>query len=67
MNNFAKNLKELRAEVNLTQAALAEKMGVSQRAVSNWELGARQPDYDMLIKIAKYFEVSVDYLLGVDD
>lgn len=64
MNNFAKNLKELRTEANLTQAALAEKMGVSQRAVSSWELGARQPDYDTLLKLAHYFDVTTDYLLS---
>lgn len=64
MNNFAKNLKELRMEANLTQAAFAEKMGVSQRAVSNWELGARQPDYDTLLKIARHFGVTTDYLLS---
>ena len=67
MNNFAKSLKELRTEAGLTQAMLAEKIGVSQRSVSNWENGARQPDYDTLIGLAKYFEVSIDYLLGVGD
>lgn len=64
MNNFAKNLKELRTEANLTQASLAEKMGVSQRAVSNWEQGARQPDYDTLLKLAHFFDVTTDYLLS---
>lgn len=63
MNNFAKNLKELRMDANLTQAMLAEKMGVSQRSVSNWELGARQPDYDTLLKLARLFDVTTDYLL----
>lgn len=66
MNNFAKNLKELRMEANLTQTAFADKMGVGQNTVSTWELGTRQPDYDTLVKIAKFFEVSTDYLLGVD-
>ena len=67
MNIFSKNLKALRLEAHISQAELAEKMGVGQRTVSNWELGARQPDYDTLVKIAKYFEVSTDYLLGVAD
>ena len=67
MNKFSQNLKALRLEAHISQAELAEKMGVGQRTVSNWERGARQPDYDTLIKIAKYFEVSTDYLLGVVD
>lgn len=64
MNNFSKNLKDLRLESHLSQAALAEKMGVSQRTVSSWELGARQPDYDTLLKLAHFFNVSTDYLLS---
>lgn len=67
MNKFSQNLKTLRLDAHISQAELAKKMGVGQRTVSNWELGARQPDYDTLIKLAKYFEVSTDYLLGVAD
>lgn len=67
MNKFSQKLKELRLEAHLSQAELAQKMGVGQNTVSTWELGARQPDYDTLIKLAKYFEVSTDYLLGVVD
>lgn len=67
MSRFSQILKELRLESQLSQSELAIKMGVSQRTVSSWELGIRQPDYDMLIKIAKYFEVTTDYLLGVVD
>lgn len=64
MNNFAKNLKELRIEANMTQATLAQKMGVSQNTVSSWELGTRQPDYDTLLKLSRLFDVTTDYLLG---
>lgn len=63
MNNFDKNLKELRLEARLSQTELAEKLGVSQRTVSSWELGARQPDYDTLLKLARFFGVTTDDLL----
>lgn len=64
MNNFAKNLKELRIGASLTQSTLAEKMGVSQNTVSTWEVGTRQPDYDTLLKLARLFDVTTDYLLS---
>ena len=67
MNKFPQILKGLRVEAHLSQTELAKKMGVGQNTISTWEIGVRQPDYDMLIKIAKYFEVSTDYLLGLED
>jgi len=57
-------LKELRSRENMTQSALASAIGVSLGAVGNWESNKRMPDYDTLNKIADYFNVSVDYLLG---
>lgn len=55
-------LKELRK--NKTQNEIAKALGITQRTYSNYEAGNRQPDQDTLIKIADYFNVSVDYLLG---
>lgn len=63
---FAKRLQYLRQRDRISQAQLAEHCRVSQQAVGLWERGKTQPDYDMLIKIAAYFGVSVDYLLGVE-
>ena len=51
-------------ENNLSRAQLAEKLNVSVRLISYWELGQRECDFDMLIKIADLFSVSIDYLLG---
>lgn len=65
-NNFAGRIKELRAEAGLTQKQLAEKIDVLERTVSYWEQGKRECDFDMLLKLAAYFSVSVDYLLGQD-
>ena len=60
-------IKELRLENNLSQKGLADKLGASQRSISSWETGERQPDFDMLEKIAKFFDVTTDYLLGISD
>lgn len=63
-NNFAKQLYSLRVENNFTRSQLADKLNVSVRLISYWENGKRECDFDMLIKIADLFSVSVDFLLG---
>ncbi len=57
-------LKQLRKEKNLSQAEIAKILNVHQTAVSQWEQGRTTPDMQTLIKIADYFQVTVDYLLG---
>ena len=59
------NIKSLRLSFNLSQVELAAALGVSKQCVSNWENDYIQPSVDMLIKLAKYFNVSTDYLLGL--
>ena len=66
-NSFAKQLSSLRTENNLSRAQLAEYLNVSIRLISYWENGQRECDFDMLIKIADLFSVSIDYLLGRTD
>lgn len=63
-NQFSEQLAALRAETNLSRVQLAEKLNVSVRLISYWENGQRECDFDMLIKIADLFSVSIDYLLG---
>lgn len=60
-------IKELRKEKSITMKRLGEIIGVSEGAVSQYENGKRQPDYDILKKIADFFDVSTDYLLGRTD
>lgn len=60
-------LKELRKEKNKTQKDIAKLTGYKQTLVSKWEHGDREPDTETLIKLANYFNVSVDYLIGKDD
>lgn len=61
---FNDALKQLRLKHDLRQADISRIFNVSLGAVGNWESGKRMPDTDMLMKIANYFEVSVDELLG---
>lgn len=67
MNIFAERLKELRIEKGLTQDKLAEETGLSQAALARWENGLRSPAAYALIILAKYFNVTTDYLLGISD
>lgn len=67
MDKFYMRLKELRIERGLLQCELASQLNVNQRTISNWEKSVREPNIDMIIKIAQFFEVSTDYLLGVID
>lgn len=64
---FASRLRYLRQSKELNQTQLGEKLGVKKQSVSNWENGNIVPSIDMLIKIADYFHVSTDYLLGRDN
>ncbi|MBD5636654.1 MAG: helix-turn-helix transcriptional regulator [Clostridia bacterium] len=67
MEKFYERLKELRIEKGLTQAQLAEETGLSRSAIGFWENGERIPLASVIITLAKYFNVSTDYLLGVID
>lgn len=61
---FAQRLKELRKGRGLTQTQFAQKFNVSNGAVGMWETGKREPDIDTINRLANFFHVSIDYLLG---
>ena len=65
MVNMGEKLKSLRIEKNLTQKQVADRMGLAISAVSSYESGTRYPSYDVLVKLARIFHVSTDYLLGI--
>ena len=65
--NNLENLKKLRVERNLTQLQLSIALGVSQETISKYEIGVAYPQPSMLVNLANYFNVSVDYLLGITD
>ena len=57
-------LKELRKEKGISQLKLAMDLSMNQNTISRYETEERKADYETLIKIADYFNVSIDYLLG---
>lgn len=64
---MGEKLKSLRIEKNLTQKQVADRIGLAISAVSSYESGTRYPSYDVLVKLARIFHVSTDYLLGITD
>ncbi len=60
-------LKELRLEKGMSQIALALAMNTTQASISKYEVGTASPDIPTIIKLADYFSVTMDYLLGISD
>lgn len=67
MVHFGQRLKELRLQAGLTQKQLADRIWVSKAAIGNYELSDRKPSPEIIVKLAKVFHVSTDYLLGIDE
>ena len=61
---LSSRLKELREKMKITQEELAKRLDIPRGTYAHYELGKREPDNSMLLKIAEYFNVSTDYLLG---
>jgi len=57
-------MRELRRKKGLTQLQLAEMLNVNETAVQHWESGRNQTDFETLVRIADFFDVTIDYLLG---
>lgn len=57
-------IKQLRKQRNMSQISLAQQLGVSKSVISSYENGVHLPPYDILLRIARIFSVSTDYLLG---
>ncbi|CAK7002877.1 helix-turn-helix transcriptional regulator [Tissierella sp.] len=64
MNNLGDRIKELRTEKKVSQTVLGKHIGVGKTTISNYETGYSMPDNETLTKIANFFNVSTDYLLG---
>ncbi len=67
MKIFAERLKELRLEKDLSQRSLAKLLNLSYSAIKQWESETRTPNAEAIVVIAKFFDVSADYLLGLSD
>ena len=63
---FGDRLKELRKERNLTQEEIREICQVAKQTISNWENNVTQPPFDIVKRLAQYFGVTADYLLGLN-
>jgi len=61
---FSERLTQLRKERGLYQCFVANKLGTKPSALSNYESGLREPNLEVLVKIAKYYNVTTDYLTG---
>lgn len=64
---FAERLKELRNEKSKSQKELAKELNFSIPTLSHWECGYQEPSFKDLITLCSYFQVSTDYLLGLED
>lgn len=64
MGDFKNVFKRLRTASHLTQADIAQKLGIAKSTISMYENGNREPDFETLEKIADFFNVDIDYLLG---
>ena len=62
-----KRIRDLREDNDLTQTQLAKVLNCSQQVYSNYELGQRDIPTDILIKLSAFYNVSVDYILGISD
>ena len=64
---FGQRIKDLRIEFGLTQQSMAEKFNVHRTTVKDWEIRGKEPNYITLCKLAQFFKVTTDYLLGLED
>jgi transcriptional regulator with XRE-family HTH domain len=65
--NYGERLKKLRESKKLSQQQLADRLKINRSTYARYELGQTQPDFETLEKLADFFEVSTDYLLGRTD
>ena len=66
-SKFSQNVALFRKQMNLTQREMAKLSGVSQKSIDNYEKDQVEPKLTALIKLAKFFGVSIDYLVGLED
>lgn len=65
--SLAQKIKLLREKANMTQAELARTLGLSRSSVNAWEMGLSVPSTQYIVELAKTFNISTDYLLGIED
>ncbi|MCH5212679.1 MAG: helix-turn-helix transcriptional regulator [Oscillospiraceae bacterium] len=63
---FSEKIKQIREQLGITQAELSRKLGLTRSSVNSWEMGLSVPSTPYIIELAKLFDVSTDYLLGLE-
>ena len=64
---FSEKLRSLRNDANITAKELAEKIDYTTNTIYDWEKGRCEPPYNILVKLSEIFNVSIPYLLGIED
>lgn len=64
---ISKRIYELRKEKNVSQSEVAKNIGATQKAIDFWEKGVNEPKASYIIRLARYFNVTADYLLGLEN
>ena len=64
MSNFSIRLKELRNSKELTQKQMAKTFNITERGYQNYEMGKSTPNFEVLVSLADFFDISLDYLTG---
>ncbi|HEN4709625.1 helix-turn-helix transcriptional regulator [Streptococcus agalactiae] len=67
LTNFGENLRLMRKTKSLTQVEMSKKLNVTQGAYAKWENGRTEPNLENVVKLAKLFKTTTDFLLGVTD
>ena len=67
MDTFSQRLRELRLDKKMSMKQLAKEINTTDAAISNWENGVNEPKISYVVSIAKFFGVTSDYLLGLED
>lgn len=67
MSTFSERLRELRDEKKIPQRLMARDLQITPPTLSHWECGYQEPSFKDLIRLSKYFDVSIDYLLGLEN
>ena len=67
LDDFPIRLRRIRLSLSLQQEQVAQKIGVTKSTISTYENNARQPSLEMLVRLARLYNVSTDYLLGITD
>ncbi len=65
--SYYPRLRDLREDADLTQTQLVERLGMHKTTYTNYEQGKREPPFELIIRLARFYRVSIDYIAGLTD